>query len=292
MSLSRKFHKRVRVDADGVARNAWDPSAENPVPSVEEVDDDDVDDINNNNNKNEPDERDHYSSYYDDDRYYYGSRSSHSPPLRVPRYVPDQPTSTIPDFSDSDAEAEFRAKVDATYKWMAEEEQRKKALPPGSAALKRKYADIPNDNNNNNYYNAADLDVEEMVDEEGEAEDVDEDEEQGIENDNDESPESAARVGMIDNLVDLLEMVGVTLNFLINVQGADIDPTDLQKVREALSNYVESEDQPWKTSAEDAPDHAEAMVERLFDMPLREFLPLAYDIAEFREELEERGISL
>ncbi|KAG4217783.1 hypothetical protein PC116_g33737, partial [Phytophthora cactorum] len=136
--------------------------------------------------------------------------------------------------------------------------------------------------------NGADLDVEEMVDEEDEAE-----EEEGVENDNDdESPGSAARVGMIDNLVDLLEMVGVTLNFLINVQGADIDPTDLQKVREALSNYIESEDQPWKTSAEDAPDHAEAMVERLFDMPLREFLPLAYDIAEFREELEERGISL
>ncbi|KAI1800087.1 hypothetical protein F4811DRAFT_540964 [Daldinia bambusicola] len=314
MSLSRKFYKRIRIDADGVARSAWGPS-EDAVPSIEEADDDDepslalasqlaasqppLDD-----DGAEEDER-AYTPDYDD---YINNGGQASYPLRlgkVPRYVPDQPVDSVPDFSDAEEEAEFRAKVAATYKWMAEEGARSTAayLTPAAAAAKRKYGgmtggvygDYANDNNNDN--DGDDLEIEELSEE---GDDQDDQDEEGEE---DQTAESAARIGMIDNLVDLLETVGVTLNFLVNVQGADIDPTDLQQVRETLGRYVEDENnnnqnqqqqqqQPWKTSAEDAPDRAEAMVERLFDMPLREFLPLAYDIAEFRDELEARGINL
>ncbi|KAI1467560.1 uncharacterized protein F4812DRAFT_400889 [Daldinia caldariorum] len=292
MSLSRKFHKRIRIGADGVARSAWGPSG-NPVPSIEEADDDEPPSQPPPPPQLEEDnERAYTPDYdpYDDYDYYHGS-----PPLKVPRYVPNQPVDSIPDFSDDEEEAEFRAKVAATYKWMEEEGVRSAAayLTPAAAALKRKHSRMANGTSNgNNNNNGDDLEIVSLSEEssgDGNDQDGEEAKDEG------ETSESAARVGMIDNMVELLETVGVTLNFLVNVQGADIDPTDLQQVRETLGKYAEDENQqqkPWHTSAEEAPDRAEAMVERLFDMPLREFLPLAYDIAEFRDELEARGINL
>lgn len=257
MSLARKFHKRARVAAD------------NPVPSVEKE-------------KGYPEV--HYPPInpgdYNNNEFYYENQPSPTPPLKVPSYVPDQPVNHVPDFSDSDEEAEFIGKVEAYYQKM--EAEKGKTGPARLTAPKRKITEVLSDD---------DVSDDDKVDVKGE----EEEQEGGEEVEEDEEEEEAvpiARSEMINNLVDLLEMTGVTLNFVIKLRGVDIDPTDLEKVREALDDYLEDENKSFETPTEDAPENAAAMIERLFDMPLREFLPLAYDIAQFRDDLEAQGISL
>ncbi|KAI0852860.1 hypothetical protein F5Y00DRAFT_155794 [Daldinia vernicosa] len=259
MSLARKFHKRPRVVTGTSSRavGGWGSVADSPVPSVEK------DKGYPKFNYTAPDSRD-----YSDNESYYENPSSQTPPLKVPSYVPDQPVNRIPDFSDSDEEAEFTAKVEAYYR-RTDADKRNKA-PVRLTAPKRKITELLSDD--------------EITDDDNV--DVKEEEEE------DEEAVPTARSIMINNLVDLLEMTGITLNFVIKLRGVDVDPTDLEQVREALNDYLKDENKPLETPAEDAAEHAEAMIERLFDMPLREFLPLAYDIANFRDELEEQGISL
>ncbi|KAF3061244.1 hypothetical protein GL218_03776 [Daldinia childiae] len=267
MSLARKFHKRGRVTADtgSKAVGGWGTTADNPVPSVEK-------------DKGYPEVR--YTRAnprdYNNNESYHETSSPSTPPLKVPPYVPNQPVNHIPDFSDSDEEAEFAAKVEATYKRM--EADRGQRPTVRLAAPKRKITELLSDDD------ASDdkVDVKEEEEEEQEVrEEVEEDEEVPI-----------ARSDMINNLVDLLEMTGITLNFVVKLRGVDIDPTDLEEVRDVLDDYLENESKPLETPAEDASEHAAAMIERLFDMPLREFLPLAYDVAQFRDDMEAQGISL
>ncbi|KAI1661095.1 hypothetical protein F4813DRAFT_386501 [Daldinia decipiens] len=270
MSLARKFHKRARVATDTGSKAS---TADNPVPSVEKE-------------KGYPEVN--YTPInprdYNDNEFCYETPSPNTPPLKVPPYVPDQPVNHIPDFSDSDEEAEFAAKVEAYYQTMEAEKGKKESVR--LTAPKRKITELLSDDD------VSDDDV--SNDEKVDVKEEEEQQEDGDEAEEDEEGEEVpiARSEMINNLVDLLEMTGVTLNFVVKLRGVDIDPTDPKKVREALNEYLENENKPLETSVEDAPEHAAAMIERLFDMPLREFLPLAYDIAEFRDDLEAQGISL
>ncbi|KAI2620708.1 hypothetical protein GGS26DRAFT_306501 [Hypomontagnella submonticulosa] len=94
------------------------------------------------------------------------------------------------------------------------------------------------------------------------------------------------------SLMDLLSISGTTLNFLINTQGKSIDLDDASTVRSALSSVADVRTVDLETPAEEAQGNAEAMVEKLLDMSVRDFVRLSHDVVSFKEDLDERGIRI
>ncbi|KAI1386819.1 uncharacterized protein F4822DRAFT_411320 [Hypoxylon trugodes] len=93
------------------------------------------------------------------------------------------------------------------------------------------------------------------------------------------------------NFKELLDITGHTLNYVIKTRGADIDPTDIDAVRETLDADDEVYDEAeWYTPLEKAREQAEEIVKQIFDMPVRDFMGLAHNVVRFKEELDERGI--
>ncbi|KAI8962243.1 hypothetical protein F5Y11DRAFT_197600 [Daldinia sp. FL1419] len=325
MSTASRFYKRPRISTVGSKTKRQWVYADTPVPTVEELSD------------TEPDTGRTTAAtlgsappavapaatgdLFDD------SARPDTPPLKVPRYIPDAPVDHIPDFSDEEEEAEFAAKVQAEYRRMAARGFRvpqflytndNASAARATAAPKRKITEIlsddeeeaeyvgfvggedhqgeyANDDDNDDDYPEGDYDEDYAEGQyAGDADPATEDyDEEYDDDDNEEEEEDPVETfSKIENLIELLEITGATLNFLINLRGADIDPTDLETVREALEQFSKEKGEFWQTSAEDAPERAEIMINRLLDMPLRELVPLTYDIAEFRVELADRGIRI
>ncbi|KAI0111666.1 hypothetical protein F4814DRAFT_450340 [Daldinia grandis] len=258
MSLSRKFHKRTRVDADtrSQAVGGRGSAADDPVASVEE-----------DKGYSEAPYTPVNPSDYNDNEFYYENPSQYTPLLKVPPYVPDQPVTRIPDFSDSDEEAEFTAKVEAYYQ--RSKAERGKAESARLTAPKRDITEVTDD----------DVTDDDNVEPSGDGEDG-------------EEAVATTRFEMIHNIVELLEMAGATLNFLVRLRGIEIDPTDLDMVKEALIDYYVNEYKPFETRDYEEPDVTVAITEQLFNMPLREFLPVVYEIAKFRDDLDQQGFPL
>ncbi|KAI0388166.1 hypothetical protein F5Y04DRAFT_275017 [Hypomontagnella monticulosa] len=96
------------------------------------------------------------------------------------------------------------------------------------------------------------------------------------------------------SLMDLLSTSGTTLNFLINVRGKAIDPSDASAVRSALNEKLDDVgdggDVDWDTPARKAGKNAEAMVEKLLDMSVRDFVRLSHDVVSYKEDLDEQVV--